>query len=106
MSERRKMERFSLPILARVSVRGKDQDQQAIEVLTKNICAEGALIHNPGFLPVGTQLNIEVFLPIGEVTHTKGAMTLVSVTGSVTRTDKKGMTISFDNNYQIFPLKK
>jgi len=104
MNERRKMERFTLQLLARVSVRGEDQDQPAIEILTKNVSAGGAFIHTPGPLSVGTQLNIEVLLPIGEIKKVKGEMAFIKVSGSVIRTDEKGMAISFDEDYQILPL--
>jgi hypothetical protein len=104
MNERRKMERFSLQLLARVSVRGEGEGQHDIELLTKNISAGGAFIQTPGSLPIGTRLNIEVLLPIGEIKKVKGEMALIKVTGSVIRIDEKGMAISFDEDYQILPL--
>ena len=106
MSEKRKMERFTLQLMARVSVQGLDEDKQVIEFLTKNISAGGAFIQTPGPLHVGTQLNIEVLLPIGEIKKVKGEMALIKVTGSVIRTDEKGMAISFDEDYRILPLQR
>ena len=104
-SENRAMERFSLQLLARVSLLGEEQDQEAIELLTRNVSAGGAFFETDHPLPVGTKLKIELILPLKKIKKVKGEKALVRIIGSIVRTESKGMAMSFDKDYQIVPLK-
>ena len=104
-SENRAMERFSLQLLARVSLLGEEQDQEAIELLTRNVSAGGAFFETDHPLPVGTKLKIELILPLKKIKKVKGEKALVRIIGSIVRTESKGMAMSFDKDYQILPLK-
>ena len=104
-SENRAMERFSLQLLARVSLLGEEQDQEAIELLTRNVSAGGAFFETDHPLPVGTKLKIELILPLKKIKKVKGDKALLKIIGSIVRTESKGMAMSFDKDYQIVPLK-
>ena len=65
IDEKRKMERFSLQLLARLSVKGGDEGRDSIELLTRNISAGGAFIQIDRPFKVGTRLDIEAELDGG-----------------------------------------
>ena len=104
VDEKRKMERFSLQLLARLSVKGGDGDRDSIELLTRNISAGGAFIQIDRPFKVGTQLDIEVIFPLDRIKKVEGEMAFIKVNGSVIRSDTEGMAIIFDEDYQILPL--
>lgn len=104
IDEKRKMERFSLQLLARFSVKGGDGGRDSIELLTRNISAGGAFIQTHSPFKVGTRLNIEVIFPLDRIKKVEGEMAFIKVNGSVIRSETQGMAICFDEDYQILPL--
>jgi Tfp pilus assembly protein PilZ len=103
MHEKRSMERFSLELKTRVSLRNKDRDRKWISVLTSNICAGGTFLRTRQPFPVGARVNVEVVLPLREKkSWLKNS--LIKISGMVIRSEEAGMALRFDDEYQILPL--
>ena len=105
IAEKRTLERFSLQLLASVSIFAEDRDQEAIDLLTRNISSGGAFFETAHRLSVGSRVKIEIILPLWEIKSIEGDKALIKVTGSIIRTDEKGMAMCFDKGYQILSLK-
>jgi Tfp pilus assembly protein PilZ len=103
MHEQRSMERFSLELKARVSLKSNDRDRKWIDVLTRNICAGGSFLRTRQPFPLGTRVNVEVFLPLKEKKFSLKD-SLIKISGVVIRTEEAGMALRFDDEYQILPL--
>jgi len=97
------MQRFTLEVPARISFAVNPQ-QKWIELLTSNISAGGAFFKTDDPLPVGTELTMEVLLPLNGIKKVKGEKSSVKLTGSIIRSEEKGMAVCFDEEYQILPL--
>lgn len=106
--ERRKMERFNLEIPVKIEVISKGQEKARLELVTSNICAGGAFFHTKKPLPEGTQVKIDMILPLDQLEKLKNdyKKAYIKLTGTVLRTESKGMAISFNKDYEISPWKK
>ena len=100
-SDRRKMERFELKLLTKLSWAGKDNQQESIELVTNNICAGGAYFITKRVLPRGTEIKLNLILESSKHHELRGRQSHIDVSGIVTRTDHQGMAICFDKNYEI-----
>ena len=101
--EKRKMERFSLELPARLTWSGKDKRHESMEQLTSNICAGGAFFKTQKPLLIGTDLKIIITLPLKKYKNIKSKISYIRVSGSVIRMDQQGMAIRFDKKYKISP---
>jgi len=97
------MERFSLELPARLAWTGKDKKHESIEQLTSNICAGGAFFKTQKPPSIGTELKINITLPLKKFKNIKSKKSYISVSGSVIRMDQQGMAICFDKKYKILP---
>ena len=97
------MERFSLELKARVSLKSNNRDQKWVDVLTRNICAGGTFLRTRQPFPVGARVNLEVFLPLREKKPSL-KNSLIKISGVVIRSEEAGMALRFDDEYQILPL--
>ena len=102
--EKRKMERFSLKLPALLSMTDENENQQAFEVMIRNICSGGALFKTDHPLSVGTDVKMELILPLNKFKKYGGKRSRVDVSGSVIRTNDQGMAVCFDKNFRISPL--
>ena len=103
MHEKRSMERFTLELKARVSLRSNDGDREWINVMTSNICAGGAFLRTRQPFRVGVKLYFEAVLPISRRTS-KRKNALIKTSGVVIRREEVGMALRFDDEYEILPL--
>lgn len=104
-SERRQLERFSLEIPARIQLTEPYPDQQALNLVTSNICSGGAFFHTTRPLPEGTDVKIDLVLKTEIFKKMESSNQVhIQVKGTVLRTDSKGMSICFDENFQLQPL--
>jgi c-di-GMP-binding flagellar brake protein YcgR len=101
---KRKLERFSLKLPARISVDCKDEEAACFEVITSDISAGGAFFYTDTPLPVGTRMDVDLILPLDELKKIEGKRANIKVKGAVIRTDEGGMAISFDRKYRISPI--
>lgn len=99
-SEKRRMERFRLALPSVISVSG---EEKVLDLQTSNICAGGVYFKTEQALAEGTEVKIDLIIPLDELRDLKGKNTLIRVLGKVIRTDKEGMAIGFDEDYQVMP---
>jgi hypothetical protein len=97
------MERFSLEVKARVSLRSSERDREWINVMTSNICAGGTFLRTRQPFRIGAKLNFEAVLPLSE-RNSKKKNALIKTSGVVIRNEKGGMALRFDDEYEILPL--
>lgn len=103
MVERRRLERFDLVLPAAIEFLNFDHKQRMINLLTTNICSGGAYFYTNQPLPEGTQVKIDLVLPLDKLRKIKKEhkKAFIKVTGKVLRTESEGMAICFDKDYQI-----
>lgn len=105
MLERRRVERFKMRVPAKIADAGKRRANEALNLMTRDICAGGAFFHTDRSLPEGAKVRIELVLPLGglrklipEYDHVN-----IRVTGKVVRREPEGMAISFNRGCSIRP---
>ena len=106
IAEKRRLERFSLELPAQLYVGGEAQDRQTIDLLTSDICAGGAFFETEWPLPVGSEVKIDLVLPLNELKKLEGRKALIKVSGAVIRSDEKGMAICFDKGFKMLSLQE
>jgi len=103
MREKRRLERFDLHIPATIELLTSDQEKSLLNLLTSNICSGGAYFHTAQPLPEGTQVKIDLVLPLDKLRRLKDdcKQAYIKVTGTVLRSESEGMAICFDEDYQL-----
>ena len=102
--ERRHMERFFLELPAFFTVQSNGNENQSPEFTTHNICAGGAYFETQNPLSIDTKGIFDIKLPIKSHQISTKKQSHILVKGKVVRSEKKGMAVSFDANYQILSL--
>jgi len=103
ISEKRKMERFSLELSTSLLATSQSEKSEPIELLTSNVCAGGAFYNTEKPLPPGIELRVNFIVPLDKLKNIEVKGVSVEVLGSVIRTDQQGMAICFDEKYKILP---
>lgn len=101
--EKRKMERFSLKFPAKLTWTGKDNKPESMEQITSNICSGGAFFETQKTLSVGTDVKLNIILPLERFKNLKLKRSRIHVSGYVIRTDQQGMAVCFDKKFHIVP---
>ena len=103
MKEKRRLERFDLHIPTTIEFLTSDQQKSLLNLLTRNISSGGAYFHTTQPLPQGTQVKIDLVLPLDKLRKLKKEhkRAYIKVTGKVLRSESEGMAICFDEDYQI-----
>ncbi|MFC1869548.1 PilZ domain-containing protein [Thermodesulfobacteriota bacterium] len=109
--ERRTLERFNLKIPARIEPYSSENNGGEVkfsDLLTSDICSGGAFFHTTRPLPEGTDVKIDLVLPVSklEIIEDDTKKAYIKVTGTVLRSESKGMAICFSKNYEINPLRE
>jgi hypothetical protein len=108
MLEKRKLDRFDITLSAIISSGAPyGEGEEAItRLLTKDICEMGAYFPTSQPLSEGTKVGVELILPLHKfrLKHVKEDKSIVSVDGTVLRTEAKGMAIGFSKSYAIAAL--
>jgi Tfp pilus assembly protein PilZ len=107
MMEKRKLERFDLEIPSTIESLDQSSKTDVVESLTSNICSGGAYFKTNQPLAVGTEIKIDLFLPLNKFKRLKSICEKVHIDlrGIVLYSDPHGMGVCFDENYEIRPLK-
>ena len=105
MNERRKLERFDLRVPAKIKMVGQNRGSEALNLMTKDICAGGAFFHTRDPVPKGAKVVIDLMLDRG-LRDGECIQAHIKVGGAVLRSDAAGMAICFDKSYKIVPLIK
>jgi len=105
MKEKRRLERFDLKIPAKIQSATSDQEKRLLSLLTTNISSGGAFFHTTQPLCEGTQVKIDLVLPLERLKQLKDdcKQAYIRVTGRVVRSESEGMAILFDKDYLIRP---
>jgi hypothetical protein len=107
--EKRGLERFDLEIPARIKVAVSHKDEEIIDLLTSDISSGGAFFHTTQPLAEGTDVKIDLILPIAKLCKTLNqgegeyAHAYIKVSGKVLRKEAIGMAIVFNEDYEISP---
>ena len=105
MEERRKLERFSFEVPAKIKVVGSAETQDMLDLATSNICSGGAFFRTIQALPEGTKVTADLILPLDRLKKLTGhTRVIVRVNGTIVRSGSTGMAICFNEDYQIVPL--
>jgi hypothetical protein len=98
------MERFSLKLPALLSMMDENEKQQTFEFMISDICAGGAFFKTDHPLSVGTDVKMDLILPLDKFKKFGRKRSRVDVSGSVIRTNDKGMAVCFNKKFRITPL--
>ncbi|TFG92731.1 MAG: PilZ domain-containing protein [Syntrophobacterales bacterium] len=102
---KRKLERFPLELPARIFVNGDGgEEADCLDAVTCDISAGGAFFHTDTPLPVGTEMDVDLILPLDEWKKIQGKRANIKVKGAVVRSGESGMAIIFDKKYRISPM--
>ena len=102
--EKRKFERFDLKIPAKVEVLSSE-GETILDLTTNDVSSGGAFFHTSRPLPEGTDVKIDLVLPMDKLKKIQDEydQVYIKITGTVLRVDPRGMAIYFDKNYHIHP---
>jgi hypothetical protein len=101
ISERRRMERFSLELPTSLLVTSQSEKSEPIELLTSNICAGGAFYNTEKPLSSGIELRINFIVPLDRLKDIEVKRVSVEVLGWVIRATNQGMAVCFDKKCKI-----
>jgi len=102
--EKRKMERFELGVFSKIRIDSAWHNIDTIELITQNVCADGAYFKTTKPLPVGTPVSLSMKLEVNSKLKSNRNLMSVEVSGKVIRSEKDGMAIQFNNGYKMMPL--
>ena len=100
-SERRALKRFSIGLASRLRFTEHHGQEYEVKLMTRDVSAAGAYLNTSKPIPVGTPVNVDILLPIGNLMGNKEQFSHIDVSGIVIRTECDGMAISFKQNYRI-----
>jgi len=102
-TEDRRVERYQLKLAAYLSVVDSDApvEKNTISLNTSDISSGGAFFGTGTPLPVGTEVKIDIVLPLDQIKNIEGENAKIEVSGAVVRIDKGGMGVCFDEEYKI-----
>ena len=105
MKEKRRIERYSLNVPARVSIPEK-QELQNLKAYTKDVSSGGTFLNIDQELEIGQKVNLELFLSIKKLQEffEMDNQVRIEVSGEVIRHEEGGVGIRFDKKYTIFPF--
>lgn len=106
MGEKRKLERFTLNVPARLRFRGPKGTDESLETTTRNISAKGAYfrLFAPE-VPIGAEVEVELVLTFGRLRDLLAAADHVTarVGGIVLREEPGGVVVVFSQPFRFLP---
>ena len=108
--DKRGLERFELEIPARIRISASGVKKEDLDLNTSDISSGGAFFHTSQPLEEGTDVHIDLILPIDgllkhlEKAHVDSGKTLIKISGKVLRSEPEGMAIGFNKGYKISPM--
>ena len=82
----------------------KDRTDQVFESTTQDISSGGAFIKTTQPLTMDTEVEMELILPLDKLKKMKGNKVRIKVSGLVVRSGENGMSICFDEDYEMSPV--
>ncbi len=102
--EKRRLQRFRIGVPAHIEVCGDLARSIHMDLLSWDVCADGAFFLTPQPLATDTPVRIRMQLVPQKLTEMQYGCAQITLTGTVLRTNRRGMAIRFDRNYQISPV--
>ncbi|MGE4469793.1 MAG: LuxR C-terminal-related transcriptional regulator [Desulfovibrio sp.] len=102
---KRLTERFDLELPASLSIAEPNGAKDLVQLLTKDICSQGAFLNTKAPLPPGTQVNLRLVVPLDHIPELRGRQSEIQASGTVIRNHENGMAIRFDLGYQLLPVR-
>jgi hypothetical protein len=99
--KKRTMERYDLKMPANLTFEGEAGKQSFLKMMTKNICSGGALLETSSSLPLGTEVKIDLVLPLEQFKNLDAPKAHIAVSGEVIRSGKSGLAICFNEHFRI-----
>jgi hypothetical protein len=103
MKERRKFERFTLPLPVRLETITLNNNK-TLDLETRDISASGTFIDTLTSFPKGTGFIMDFTIPSDNIKEFKYVKVLRGLTGTMVRSTSKGMAIQFDRECYIMSL--
>ena len=105
--EKRKLERFNLEIPVIVSITAVGA-QKKLDMTTRDVCSGGAYFRTEQSVPIGTEMQINLVLPLEKFKMLPDhcEKVLVNLSGKVLRIESDGIGVCFDETYDIRPVQK
>ena len=102
-NERRKLERFTIELPAKIEVVSINQKEMRLTLFTKDISSGGAYFRTQKPLPVGTEVRVDLVLPLDKLKKflNDREKVTVNVTGTVLRAEPRGMAVGFSEDYKF-----
>ena len=95
--EKRDVQRFDLRL--HTVLQKLENRASQLELYTRDISSDGAYLCMERPLPLDTSVELTFFLPVRQRIRSK-----IQTNGRVIRSEKEGMAIRFESNYQILTL--
>jgi len=104
--EKRKLQRFDLKIPSKIESLSQSSKTDTVELLTSNVCSGGAYFKTNQPLAVGTEIKIDLFLPLNKFKQVKSICEKVHINlrGIVLYSNPHGMGVCFDEKYKMRQL--
>ncbi|MEJ2656814.1 MAG: PilZ domain-containing protein [Desulfobacterales bacterium] len=103
MKERRQHERFNIPLPVRLETLESDR-KEILEYETRDISTSGTFIPSLRSLPEGTRFIMDFTIPSDDIKEFKYVKSLKGSTGTLVRSNSKGMAVHFDRDCYIVSL--
>ncbi|RJR39534.1 MAG: PilZ domain-containing protein [Desulfobacteraceae bacterium] len=84
--------RERIPLRLAATIESKDR---SVNVLTRDISSVGAYFDSENNIPVGSEVELEVYLPLKELKELKGGRARMKVGGTVVRVEEGGVAVLF-----------
>jgi hypothetical protein len=102
--ERRKSERFDMNLQAYVSVSDHAVPKAPVPLTTRDVSTSGAYFKTSDPLPVGTKVEVNLIMKVGDENTAGARPAWVKASGAVYRTDADGMAVHFDEDCKMLPF--
>ena len=104
--EKRTLERFDLRLPSKIEAVTEEREE-ILDLMTSDISSGGAFFHTEQPLPEGTEVKLDLVLPIDKLKKLKDEykQVYIKITGTVLRSEPGGMAIYFNDDYSIHPRK-
>ena len=103
MKERRQYERFNIPLPVRLETIISDR-QEVLDHETRDISVSGTFIPSLRSFPEGTRFVLDFTIPSDDIKEFKYVKSLKGSTGTLVRSNSKGMAVHFDRDSYIVSL--
>lgn len=104
MIERRKSERYEMNLQGYVSASHHAETKAPVALTTRDVSANGAYFKTLEPLPVGTKVEVDLIMKVGEVRSAGARPAWIKASGAVYRVDAEGMAVRFDQDCQMLPF--